>query len=103
MDLMGILKRGATLIQGNSDDTTTGLDTGDISNALSKILSNENGSLDLGSLVNSLSEGGLGAIVSSWLGSGENAPISESQIAELLGPEAHLCHCQRQRAQEVRV
>ena len=41
MDLMEILKRGATLIQGNSDDTTTGLDTGDISNALSKILLNE--------------------------------------------------------------
>ena len=87
MDLIEILKTGAVLIRGNSDDTTTGLDLGDITNALSKILSDENGSLDLGSLVNSLSEGGLGAIVSSWLGSGENAPISESQIAELLGPD----------------
>ncbi len=87
MDLMDILRTGSVLIQGNSDDATTGLDVGDIANALSKILSNEEGGLDLGALLGGLSQGGLGDIVSSWLGSGENASISISQITDLLGSE----------------
>jgi len=87
MDLMDILRTGSVLIQGNSDDATTGLDVGDIANALGKILSNEEGGLDLGALLGGLSQGGLGDIVSSWLGSGENASISMSQITDLLGSE----------------
>ena len=87
MDLMDILKRGSELIEGNSDDSTSGLDLGDITNALGGILSDENGGLDLGSLVSGLSDSKLGGIVASWLGSGENAPISVSEIIDLLGSD----------------
>jgi len=87
MELMDLLKMGSGLIQGNSDDATTGLDAGDITNALSKLIGNSEGGLDLGALVGGLSQNGLGEIVGSWLGTGENESISEDQITELLGSE----------------
>jgi len=87
MDLMDLLKTGASLIQGNSDDATTGLDLGDISGALGGLLSNSEGGLDLGSLVGGLGENGLGEIVGSWLGGGENSAISMDQITDLLGAD----------------
>jgi len=87
MDLMDLLKVGASLIQGNSDDATTGLDMDDIANALGKLIGNEEGGLDLGALVGGLSQNGLGEIVGSWLGNGENASISMDQITDLLGSD----------------
>lgn len=87
MDLMDLLKVGASLIQGNSDDATTGLDMDDIANALGKLIGNEEGGFDLGALVGGLSQNGLGEIVGSWLGNGENASISMDQITDLLGSD----------------
>ena len=87
MDLMDLLKVGGSLIQGNSDDATTGLDVGDIANALGRLLGNSEGGLDLSSLVSGLASNGLGDIVGSWLGNGENAAISPDQITDLLGSD----------------
>jgi len=87
MDLMDLLKVGGALIQGNSDDATTGLDVGDIANALGKLIGNNEGGLDLGALVGGLSQNGLGEIVGSWLGNGENKSISMDQITDLLGSD----------------
>ena len=87
MELMDLLKMGASMIEGNSDDATTGLDVGDITNALSGMLGNSEGGLDLGALVGGLSQNGLGEIVGSWLGNGENASISMDQITDLLGSD----------------
>lgn len=87
MELMDLLKMGASAIQNNSDETTTGLDTGDIVNALSGLISNGEGGLDLASLVGGLSQNGLGEIVGSWLGNGENTSISPDQITDLLGSD----------------
>lgn len=87
MELMDLLKTGAALIEGNSDSATTGLDIGDIANAMSGLLSNKEGSLDVASLVSGLSENGLGEIVGSWLGNGENKLITAEQIGALLGGE----------------
>ncbi|SFV50297.1 protein of unknown function DUF937 [hydrothermal vent metagenome] len=87
MDLMDLLKVGGSLIQGNSDDATTGLDVGDIANALGSLLGNSEGGLDLSSLVSGLSQNGLGEIVGSWLGNGENASISLDQVKDLLGSD----------------
>ena len=78
---------GGELIQNNSDDATTGLDVGDIAGALSGLLGNSEGGLDLGSLVSNLSENGLGEVVGSWLGDGENASISLDQVKDLLGSD----------------
>ena len=87
MELMDLLKVGASMIQGNSDDATTGLDVDDIANALNKLIGNGKGGLDLGALVGGLSQNGLGEIVGSWLGNGENKSISVDQITELLGSD----------------
>ena len=87
MDLMDLLKVGGSLIQGNSDDATTGLDVGDIANSLSGLLGNSEGGLDLASLVSGLGSNGLGEIVGSWLGGGENASISPDQVTDLLGAD----------------
>ena len=87
MDLMEIIQKGSVLIQGNSDDATTGLDIGDIASAMSGLLANKEGGLDLGALMGNLSDSGLGDIVSSWLGSGENVSISVDQVTELVGSD----------------
>jgi uncharacterized protein YidB (DUF937 family) len=87
MELMDLLKMGASLIQGNSDDATTGLDMDAITSALTKLIGNGEGSLDLGALVGGLSQNGLGEIVGSWLGNGENKSISMDQITDLLGSD----------------
>ena len=87
MELMDLLKMGASMIQGNSDDATTGIDTDTITDALSGLIGNGEGGLDLGALVGGLSQNGLGEIVGSWLGNGENASISMDQITDLLGSD----------------
>jgi len=84
---MDLLKMGASMIQGNSDDATTGLDTDALANALGGLIGNGEGGLDLGALVGGLSQNGLGEIVGSWLGNGENASISMDQITDLLGSD----------------
>lgn len=86
MELTDLLKMGAGLIQGNSDDATTSLDSDAVTSALGSLLGGENG-LDLGRLVSGFSQNGLGEIVGSWLGSGENLPISADAISDLLGSD----------------
>jgi uncharacterized protein YidB (DUF937 family) len=78
---------GAELIQNNSDDATTGLDIDDIANALNGMITNSEGGLDLAALVSGLSQNGLGEIVGSWLGNGENRSIGLDQVIDLLGGE----------------
>ncbi len=87
MDLFSLFQEGADLIRGNSDESTTNLDSGLISTALQGLISNNEGGLDLAGLVGGLAHNGLGAIVGSWLGNGENNPISKSQVVDLLGAE----------------
>jgi uncharacterized protein YidB (DUF937 family) len=43
--------------------------------------------MDIGSLVGSFKEKGLGDVASSWLGDGENAPVSVDQLKDVLGGE----------------
>jgi len=87
MEIRALLEQGATLIQKNSDDATTDLDTTSIVEALMDLLGDGEGGLNLRTFVSGLSVGGLGAIASSWLGNGENSPISSEQITELFGIE----------------
>jgi len=87
MELMDLLKMGASMIEGNSDNATTGLNVDDIATALNELISNGEGGLDLASLVGGLSQNGLGEIVGSWLGNGENRSISMDQVTVLLSSE----------------
>ena len=87
MDMNDLFRMGAELIQNNSDDATTGLDLDAISSAIGGLLQNEEGGIDLSSIMASLSDNGLGEIVGSWLGNGENKSIDVSQITDLLGSD----------------
>jgi uncharacterized protein YidB (DUF937 family) len=40
----------------------------------------------LGGLLNKLQQGGLGNAANSWVGSGQNQPVSPSQLGQALGP-----------------
>ncbi len=87
MELMDLLKAGASMIEGNGDDATTGLNVDDIAKALDHLVGNGQGGLDLVKFVGGLSQNGLGEIVGSWLGNGENKSISIEQITTLLGSD----------------
>jgi len=86
MDFSDLLKQGAELIQSNSDDATTNLDIDSISKALGNIFGGDNG-FDLSSIISKVTDGDLGETISSWLGSGENMPISMDSITDLLGSD----------------
>jgi uncharacterized protein YidB (DUF937 family) len=45
------------------------------------------GGFDLGSLIGKLQKGGLGDVVSSWTGMGNNLPISADQLKNALGSD----------------
>lgn len=47
----------------------------------------DKGGIDLGSLVGNLKNSGLGDVAESWLGDGDNAEISGSQLEGLLGSD----------------
>ena len=40
----------------------------------------------LGGLLNKLQQGGLGNVTNSWVGSGQNQPVSPTQVGSALGP-----------------
>ena len=61
--------------------------TGDIQNAFSSLLSDNDNHLDISSLISNFNEGGLGGLVSSWLGDGNNEGISADQIMNIFGTE----------------
>ncbi len=87
MEIAELLKMGASMIQGNSDDTTTGLNVDDIAKGLDGLVGNGQGGVNLVPFVSGLAENGLGAIVGSWLGQGENKSISTEDITTLLGSD----------------
>jgi len=87
MELIELLRVGASMIQNNSDDATTGLEADDIVSALNSLVGNGQGGLNLVTFVSGLSQNGLGEIVGSWLGNGENKSISREQVTVLLGSD----------------
>ena len=41
----------------------------------------------LGGLLNQFQQGGLGDIMKSWIGPGQNQPVSPNQLSSVLGPQ----------------
>jgi len=76
---MDLLKMGKDLLGdklGNS---------GGVMEALSGLTSGEG--LDMGGIAEKLKAGGLGDKVSSWLGDGENEPVSGEELTNALGAD----------------
>ncbi len=80
MDFTKLLQLGASVIQQNSDQSTTGLGTDQLASALGNLLGGAGGNPDLGALLSKMQAGGLGNIVASWLGKGENAAVSPDAL-----------------------
>ncbi|MFT5114585.1 MAG: hypothetical protein ACI8P9_003923 [Parasphingorhabdus sp.] len=75
---MNILQMGTDLL---SQQLGTETSSDQVSNALSSLIGDNNGDLDISSLVSGLAEsGGMGDLVSSWLGDGDNSPVSAEQL-----------------------
>ncbi len=88
MDMTDIMKMGTEMFQSKLGDQAEGVDSSSVTDALSGLLSNENGDFDLGSLVsNAMSGDGIGSIVSSWLGDGENEAIDAGGLTSLFGED----------------
>ncbi|MSN26686.1 MAG: DUF937 domain-containing protein [Geobacter sp.] len=79
MGLFDELAGKALGMMGGSEDSSSGLMGGIVDMLAPK------GSGGLGGLLQSFQEKGLGDKVSSWVGNGENLPISADQIQSVLG------------------
>ncbi len=79
MDLMSM---AGDLLKGSASDGGT-----DVMGALSKLIG-DGDSMNLQSLLENMGgASGLGDIAASWLGNGDNLPISTEQISALFGSE----------------
>ncbi len=88
MDMTDIISMGTEMFKNKLGDRAESLDSSSVTDALSGLLSNEDGNLDLGSIVsNAMSGDGIGSIVSSWLGDGENETIDSGGLTSLFGED----------------
>ncbi len=61
---------------------------GAIASVASSLLANDGQSGGISGLVEKFQQAGMGDVVSSWIGKGENLPISPEQLQSVLGSEA---------------
>ena len=55
--------------------------------AITGMLANDGSHGGLGGLMAKFQQAGLGDVIGSWVGSGENRPISGDQVSQALGPD----------------
>ena len=80
--LNGALQGGAGQQQG------AGMPAGvppELAEVLAGMLGNDGGQGGLGGLVEKFNQAGQGDVISSWIGKGENQPISQGQLQDVLG------------------
>ena len=84
MDIMDLATKALASKLGGSANTNNDM----ISSVIGSLMGgSSNQGIDLGSLVSNLNSSGLGDLASSWLGDGDNADISSSQLESLLGSD----------------
>lgn len=83
--MMDLAKTVESIAQQFLTDTNSDgkVDLGDVTGSIKGLLSSSSGNLDFGSLVSKLQGMGFSETVSSWLGDGENKPISAEDIGKL--------------------
>lgn len=90
MDMAQLLKMGAKMFIDSklSGDAGSRLDMGNLTSALAGLTAGGGGGgFDLGALLSNMDAGGLGAIAKSWLGDGDNEPVSPNQVTSMFGAE----------------
>ena len=63
-------------------------DLGGLAGALGGLLANNGEQGGLGDLVSKFEQAGMGDVIGSWVGRGDNAPISGGQLQDVLGSDA---------------
>jgi uncharacterized protein YidB (DUF937 family) len=83
---MGMLSSifGAVLGQVGQQGGNAGM----IANVVGGMLANDGGQGGLGGLVGKFQQAGMGDVIGSWVGSGQNMPISAEQLQNVLGSDA---------------
>lgn len=88
MDINQVMQVGAQFFQSHLDANQDGqVDATEIANALSGLISNEQGQLDLAGLLGKMQSSNLMDLASSWLGDGPNAAIQPEQLTQLFSQE----------------
>ncbi len=96
---MGLLDSVFGAVTGNSAAQAGGVSSlGSIIGALASnprllqavagMLGNDGGHGGLGGLMGKFQQAGLGEVIGSWVGSGQNQPISSDQLHQVLGSDA---------------
>jgi uncharacterized protein YidB (DUF937 family) len=62
-------------------------DLGGLAGALGGLLANDGQQGGLGGLVSQFEKAGMGDVIGSWIGKGENAPVSGEQLNNVLGSD----------------
>jgi uncharacterized protein YidB (DUF937 family) len=78
---------GGGALQSQHGDQPGGIDTGSLAGALGGLLANNGAQGGLGGLVDKFGQAGLGDVIGSWIGGGQNAPISGDQVNDALGSD----------------
>lgn len=81
MGLLDELVGKASSMLGGGEGEQSGL----VGGVMEMLANKETGGL--GGLVQSFQEKGLGGVISSWIGTGENLPVSSEQIQQVLGSD----------------
>jgi uncharacterized protein YidB (DUF937 family) len=84
---MGLLDTVIGAINGASSNDATGAHP-DLLHAALGMLSNDSPGGGLQGLIQKFEQGGLADVVSSWVGTGNNLPISADQLQSVLGSDA---------------
>ena len=82
---MDLIKTAAGIFLNQLGTSAGSLSPNLVESALSALLGDENGQLDLSDLVSKFSNSGLASMALSWLGDGSNEGLSISQILNVLG------------------
>ncbi len=85
---MDLMKMGAQLLMskmGGGNDG--GMDLSNVMQLLGSMTPGDSNDLNLQGLVGMFQEKGLGSLVESWLGDGENEPVSPEQLKEVVGSD----------------
>jgi len=83
MDLGNILK---SVLGGSSEGSGEESGKLDLMSIITGLIGGQGGA-GLGELVKKFTENGLGDVVSSWIGKGDNAPVTPEQVKNVFGEE----------------
>lgn len=89
MDINSLFQSSAQLFKDKLDTNRDGkVETSEIVSALMTLFSNKQGQLNMASIISSMQNSGsqeLMQLAASWLGKGQNAPVSGNQLELIFG------------------